>query len=812
MPVPDNAPPAFPRRHRDHGEPAAVWAYPDAEGRVLFYACRFALADGGKTYCPLTLFEFPNGALRWIWKGPPVPRPLYGLDQLAARPEAYVLLCEGEKSADAARTLVPDYVAITSPNGSKNARYADWSPLRGRHVVIWPDADKPGLDYAHEAATLALRAGAFSVALVEPPADVSAVGWDAADALDEGWTAERAGQLVAAAKSFSAAGAGDPEGLLAATEGDTSAGTAPIDENLPPVARLRPEIKWPYGYRMTAKGLVFKPKQDEPGEWLSGPFDVHALVRTEEGTGWSLAISFRDPDGRLQTVVVALADIAAGDASDVRREMASKGLRLASGRGAKDRFVSALASLTVDLRAMLVSRSGWHANGEVYAAPNFTATTPEREAEPIVFRAEQQATGFRTSGTLGAWIEEVGALAAGQGRLLFSLGVAFAGPLLEPLGQEPGAFNLVGPSSCGKTTALRMAGSVWGGGGPLGFAATWRTTSNALEGTAAAHNDSLLALDELGMCEPRDLDAAAYALTGGSGKGRLKADGDLRTRQRWRIMVLSTGEITLAQRIAEGAVTRNVRAGQMVRFVDVPADAGQGLGLFDHLAGYGHGSELSNAIRDRTGRLYGTAGPAFVNALLAKREGALGTARALIAAFLAERMPAGAGGQVQRVGARFALVAAAGELATAFGLLPVERGAVTAAAESIFRQWLAQRGGTGASEDRDALKAVRDFLQRHAAARFIKAAHGLDEGSWRAQNVAGFRLGRDEENGDFVFHDAGWAEATQGLDPRAAADALASAGFLVLDARGKRKRAERIGQRTMRVYRVAASILDGEDV
>jgi putative DNA primase/helicase len=585
-----------------------------------------------------------------------------------------------------------------------------------------------------------------------------------------------------------------------------------IDPSLPPIARLLPEVEWPFGFEMGPSGLRYRPKDDGPGELISGPFAVHAAVRTEEGMGWSIALSFRDPDGRLQTAVVSFADLASGDASEIRRDLASKGLRLASSRGAKDRFVTALGGVVVDKRAMLVSRSGWQAEGEVFAAPSFTASTQAREAEPIIFQGDQRGTNFRAAGTLDAWISEVAALASGQSRLLFSLGVAFAGPLLDPLGQEPGAFNLVGPSSCGKTTALRLAGSVWGGGGPLGFASTWRTTANALEGTAAAHNDMCLALDELGMCEPRDLDAAAYALTGGSGKGRLKADGELRSRQRWRIMVLSTGEVTLSQRIAEGTVSRVARAGQMVRFVDVPADPGCGLGLFDHLGGFSDGSRLANAVRDRTGALYGTAGPAFVDSLLKHRDTALASARAMIASFIAERVPEGASGQVQRVGARFALVAAAGELATAFGLVPVEAGAVTAAAESIFRQWLALRGGSGASEDRDAVQAVRAFLQRHALARFIKAADGTDEGSWRAQNVAGFRLSVEDGDGDFALHDAGWAEATAGLDPRAAADALAACGHLVRCPTGKRKRSERIGRKTMRVYRIRSSILEGDDL
>ena len=199
MPVPEGAPAPL-RRHPAHGEPVRSWPYLDASGRLLGYACRFDKADGGKTYQPLTLFrETATGALKWKWKGWAEPRPLYGLDRLAARPDAPVFLCEGEKAADAAGDLVPDYVAVTSPNGSKSAGKADWSVLKGRRVVIWPDADAPGLEYASAAAALILAAGAASVSQIEPPVD-AAEGWDAADALTEGWTQDRALRLVASAR------------------------------------------------------------------------------------------------------------------------------------------------------------------------------------------------------------------------------------------------------------------------------------------------------------------------------------------------------------------------------------------------------------------------------------------------------------------------------------------------------------------------------------------------------------------------------------------------------------------------------------
>jgi len=109
-----------------------------------------------------------------------------------------VVICEGEKAADAATRLLPDFVAVCSPNGSKSAAKADWSQMRGRSVSAWPDADAAGAAYAQEAAKCASKAGASSLAIVSPPEGV-AVGWDAADALAEGWDESRALALVRAA-------------------------------------------------------------------------------------------------------------------------------------------------------------------------------------------------------------------------------------------------------------------------------------------------------------------------------------------------------------------------------------------------------------------------------------------------------------------------------------------------------------------------------------------------------------------------------------------------------------------------------------
>jgi putative DNA primase/helicase len=147
-PVPDAAPPpSF--RHPSHGEPTEVWTYRDASRRVLGYVARFDTPEG-KQILPRSWCRLPEGGHGWCWRALPEPRPLYGLDRLALRPNAPVLVVEGEKATDAAGVIFPEAVAVTSPGGAGAARKADWTPLAGRRVLIWPDADEPGLAYARE--------------------------------------------------------------------------------------------------------------------------------------------------------------------------------------------------------------------------------------------------------------------------------------------------------------------------------------------------------------------------------------------------------------------------------------------------------------------------------------------------------------------------------------------------------------------------------------------------------------------------------------------------------------------------------------
>lgn len=179
------------------------WAYKDAAGNDIFYVLRWD-KDGDKTVRPVS---WDADAGKWIYKGYPDPRPLRGLEKLAARPGVPVMLVEGEKSQDAAELIVGErYVVMTWPNGAAAEGKADWSPLYGRKVHIWQDADlktypkkhpQAGQLMAHDEQPGRRVALAIADLLVDHCPEVKVLdagevvdrkdGWDAADALAEGW-------------------------------------------------------------------------------------------------------------------------------------------------------------------------------------------------------------------------------------------------------------------------------------------------------------------------------------------------------------------------------------------------------------------------------------------------------------------------------------------------------------------------------------------------------------------------------------------------------------------------------------------------
>lgn len=185
---PEDAP-AAPLHGYDH-----VYAYRDEVGDLLHYVCRRdARGDQRKQIIPLCWGNL-GGRTGWHQKQPPTPRPLYGLDRLHTR--SHVIVCEGEKAADAAQAMLPRAACVTWMAGTGNVSRSDWSPLSGKHVLIWPDNDASGHKAAGELRTI-LSAIAATVRILR--VDDQPEGADAADLITDdpaSWVRDRAGAVV----------------------------------------------------------------------------------------------------------------------------------------------------------------------------------------------------------------------------------------------------------------------------------------------------------------------------------------------------------------------------------------------------------------------------------------------------------------------------------------------------------------------------------------------------------------------------------------------------------------------------------------
>lgn len=162
-----------------------VWTYRDADGDVLCYVCRKDRADGKKIFRPVSYDERQG---QWVARGYKTPKPLYNLDMLSKNPETKVLVVEGEKCADAAQGVLGSRAICTTwMGGASSVNKTDWSPLSGRDVTLWPDADKDGTGQAAMLKVAGLLKDTGGTVKLVDVSDAPADKWDIADAVNSGW-------------------------------------------------------------------------------------------------------------------------------------------------------------------------------------------------------------------------------------------------------------------------------------------------------------------------------------------------------------------------------------------------------------------------------------------------------------------------------------------------------------------------------------------------------------------------------------------------------------------------------------------------
>lgn len=547
-----------------------------------------------------------------------------------------------------------------------------------------------------------------------------------------------------------------------ATPGADRYTQAEADASLKQAFKRQPREPWKSGegeFALKESGLF---KGDVK---ICDPVEIVAYGSEGATQGFRLLKLF-DHDGNIRELTLR-ADQLEGTKSEFVCVLLEAGLKIEVGQ--EGLLLQYLRNTATDARFRVTSSTGWQDGGNLYVLPD--ATFGEQPDLRIKFNGHSEHR-FKVSGSLAEWQEHVSQLCIGNSRLMFAASCAFAGPLLPLMDSQGCGFHLRGTSSTGKSTALKVAGSVLGGGGKnaeQGFLRSWDSTINGLEGVAKLHNHGLLCLDEIGLADSKKIGTAVYMLVNGSGRERMKANLERREASTWSLVLLSSGEKSLADHVAEAG--QRTRGGQELRLIDIPADAGAGYGLFEDTHGMTP-KAFATVLGEASCHYYGTAFREWLRMLNERRAACATSARELVGAFEKERTPQEASPEMGRAARWFALMAAAGELATEAGITRWPAGEATRGTAVCFEAWVNGRaGGAGSSDEEQAVSAVRHFLEQHGGSRF----ETLENPDRIIVNRAGKRKG-----GEFwIFPETFRQDVCKGFNADAVAQALDRRGFLV---------------------------------
>lgn len=511
---------------------------------------------------------------------------------------------------------------------------------------------------------------------------------------------------------------------------------------------------------------------------ISGPCWVSALTRSQDGNDWGIVIHWIDQDEKHRHSAFPISRLHDRGCS-LATDLASLGLKVIPGKHRHLMEYLAGFELPKDHRLQSVSKLGWqlYADGSmVYVLPDDLISF--EKSEDIIFQPEQHSptTNTMTSrGNVSHWSKYVAKSCSGNPKLIFGLCTSFSAPLLLHAGLEGGGFHLYGGSSKGKTTCLQIAASVCGNGADPAasensYVGRWNTTANALEGTAAAHNDGLLALDEMGACDAKDFGKVVYDLSSGQGKARMNKNTSMRQNKAWRSIIFSTGEISSRQKIEESG--KKAQIGHEVRMVDIPIADGLLIDTHGQDAG-----DFANELKKNAGQYYGTALREFIAKLINYESNHFALKKDIVNRMELCRMTLTAGRKLhshqQRVIQRFTLLIVAGQLAVKFGLLPMTEQEITESIKSVLNSWIGDESNL--PPDLRGINDVKNFFIANRDSRFKSFVNG--ENFFQVRDIAGYiQIKNGEEL--VLFTQEGFIEACNGHSFQAVLKEFKKRGFL----------------------------------
>lgn len=688
------------------GTLVARYHYHTAEGNVAFTMGRFVNAAGKKTVMPIK----DDGYARSM---DGIERVLYNLPQILSDKDKTVLIVEGEKTAEACKTLFPDCVVTTASfgsNGSCKAHAQQWEVLTDREVIIAADCDEAGQGHQDRICKI-LNSKAKSITIfntdfigqhaVQDGQIVKVRGaapdkYDLADALDDGFTTDVLQDFISKnskvvrkdIKTFS-------------------------DERI---------VYSPQGKKFLVDKYTisfFKKDFDEEGNKvemkkpLCNRFDITARMKCGTTGSCLCEITFRDWEG-VQKVIMKEGDLLKKDIAETLKD---KSLDLKSFStetiNMLREYICTLLNDNEIEKAFAVHKKGVHKGAYVYPFSDDRNNCYTSEKKRYVYLGDTSKLPVK-SGTLTDWQEQIGKYCVGNTRLVLACAASVTASVLRHvMGDNGFLLYFSGQSQKGKTTTLTVANSIWGKGKPYSL----RATDNAIESHLYDNNDGLITLDELGQAKAEALWEVIYMIGNTEGKDKLGKDGVKKPRKDFVNLGLVSGEKGIVDKLAEAK--KEVTGGISVRFIELNAEVSGGDGVFDTLHGFDSLGALSKHLSDASKQFGGTVIDTFLRYVYAENhlENTVEKVKLLQAKIVKDMLSSykAADSQVTITCEKFALIAAVGEICTQLKIFNFPDGECIKSCTTMFNEWVEKRGGVESLEFSQARKALSRLLneQRH---------------------------------------------------------------------------------------------------
>ncbi|MEI7075058.1 DUF927 domain-containing protein [Pectobacterium versatile] len=681
-----------------------------------------------------------------------------------------VIIAEGLATALSAHLMRPDALTIAAIDAGNmvpvakamRTRYAHAQIILAADNDISPDKPNTGKDWAEKAA----REVNGWVAL--PPTDEKA-DWD---------DYRQQHGLITATQAFT-------DSLYAVSGGDKPTRDDP----------LRPRVE------SRSDGVFWlTPKVDkDSGEvinnesWLCSALNVVGIGRDEKDQ--YLILRWRAIGANTDTTqAIPLADIGEREGW---RTLKNGGVNVTTKNSLRAILADWLQRSAVHEIWHIAHATGWQCgayimpDGEIIGQPD----------RPVLFNGRSSATaGYTVKGTAESWRHSIARLVDGNYSMMTGIAAALSAPLIGLSGSDGFGIHFYEQSSAGKTTAANVSASLYGN--PDLLRLTWYGTALGLANEAAAHNDGLMPLDEVGQgADPVSVAQAAYALFNGVGKLQGAKEGGNRDLKRWRTVAISTGEMDLETFIA--SVGRKTKAGQLVRLLNIPLS--KAVRFHEH----NNGKQHADALKDAYQQHYGAAGREWIKYLADHQQQAIEAVRAAEMRWRG-LIPADYGEQVHRVAARFAVMEAAlslGRVITGWDE-QTSRDAI----QHSFNAWV-REFGTGNKEHQQIIEQCEAFLNACGLSRFAPLPY--DSASLPIRDLAGYRDRGKHDDSPMVFYTfpaAFEGEIAKGFNAKQFAEILRGAGMLTppTSGRGYQRKSPRIDGRQINVYVLQYRPEDGQ--